>query len=242
MEWILKRVAYQPTRTLGYLYVNGDFFCYTLEDKVRPDGVKVWGETAIPSGRYSIAITFSNRFKRPMIQVLNVPMFSGIRVHPGVSEKNTHGCILVSRNRQGNVLHLEREACTILEDLLKREGQNKKATLLIVDDPTQVPQRPIQLPVASDVPEGSPVLANSLPPTWAQIEPPSYSKPNEPVPQSPAAPVSRLISFVAEVRIALAAMLAYIGGIDRRHILLGILAVVAVVSMIYLLKLYKEKT
>jgi hypothetical protein len=70
-------------------------FCYTLEDVVRPPGVKVQNETAIPAGIYTLAIDWSNRFQRYMPHVLNVPMFDGIRIHSGNRDVNTEGCPLV---------------------------------------------------------------------------------------------------------------------------------------------------
>ena len=81
---------------IGDLFIDGQFFCYTLEDERRPDGLKVYGETAIPVGTYNVKVTRSNRFKRLMPILLDVPMFSGIRIHGGNSSKDTLGCILVA--------------------------------------------------------------------------------------------------------------------------------------------------
>ena len=50
--------------TIGELLIDGEFFCYTLEDEVRADDTKVYGETAIPNGEYTVEITYSGRFKR----------------------------------------------------------------------------------------------------------------------------------------------------------------------------------
>lgn len=92
--------------TIGSLFLNGEFFCYTLEDKVRqPDKSdpnylnvakwKVKGETAIPAGAYPVIVSRSNRFQRDLPEVLGVPGFSGIRIHPGNTSEDTEGCILV---------------------------------------------------------------------------------------------------------------------------------------------------
>jgi len=83
---------------IGDLFINGEFFCYTLEDEKRADGVKVYGETAIPTGTYNVLLTKSNRFKRLMPLIVDVPMFSGIRIHGGNTSKDTLGCILVAFN------------------------------------------------------------------------------------------------------------------------------------------------
>jgi len=98
MKLELKRKALRETYTIGRLYIDGDGFCDTLEDKVRPDGVKIWGETAIPAGTYKVIITESARFKRRLPLLVDVPMFEGIRIHPGNTAVDTHGCILVGVN------------------------------------------------------------------------------------------------------------------------------------------------
>lgn len=87
--------------TAGRLLANGKFLCYTMEDEVREqDGLpvekwKIHGETAIPRGKYRVVLTMSPRFKRVLPEVLNVPGFTGIRIHRGNTAEHTHGCILV---------------------------------------------------------------------------------------------------------------------------------------------------
>ena len=101
MELNLYRHTYN-TRSdrniIGDLFIDGEFFCYTLEDERRADGVKVYGETAIPTGTYNVKVTKSNRFKRLMPLLLDVPLFKGIRIHGGNTSKDTLGCILVAFN------------------------------------------------------------------------------------------------------------------------------------------------
>lgn len=98
MELVLKRNESAKGATEGRLYINGDFECFTLEDqdrKLEEGGKKVQNDTAIPRGTYDVAITHSTRFKRKMPQLLNVPNFSGIRIHSGNTKDDTEGCILV---------------------------------------------------------------------------------------------------------------------------------------------------
>lgn len=92
------------TCTIGKLYIDGVDTCYTLEDVVRPEGEKVYGETAIPYGRYRVDVTFSNRFQRDLPLLLDVPNFSGIRIHPGNTAADTHGCLLVGMEQHGNTI------------------------------------------------------------------------------------------------------------------------------------------
>jgi len=102
----------KDTYTIGDMYIDyGDgegykFFSNTLEDKVRPtDESKIYGETAIPYGIYSLTITFSPKFNRLLPLVNNVPGFQGIRIHPGNTAEDTEGCILVGVNDQVGAIH-----------------------------------------------------------------------------------------------------------------------------------------
>lgn len=99
MELLLKRQKSSDKATLGELYIDGVFACFTLEDVVRdlkPDGTgKVQDDTAIGDGRYQVIIDFSQRFQKLMLHVLNVKWFTGIRIHSGNTDHDTKGCILV---------------------------------------------------------------------------------------------------------------------------------------------------
>ncbi len=99
MELELIRRDYGTKATEGELYINNIFECYTLEDVVRPAGIKIAGNTAISAGRYKIIIDLSDRFGRLMPHLLDVPMFVGIRIHSGNTDKDTEGCILVGRDK-----------------------------------------------------------------------------------------------------------------------------------------------
>jgi hypothetical protein len=105
MKIDVARFAHTASTTIGRLAVNGQFECYTLEDMVRPPGLrKVWGRTAIPAGSYEVAVTYSTRFHEFMPQLLNVPGFEGIRIHSGNTAADTAGCLLtgtaVAPNRE----------------------------------------------------------------------------------------------------------------------------------------------
>ena len=88
MEMILIRIAKRDTYTIGKLFMNGHYVCDTLEPKWRDVGIgrpghKIPGRTAIPEGRYAVAVSFSPKFKRWLPLLLNVPLFSGIRIQHG---------------------------------------------------------------------------------------------------------------------------------------------------------------
>lgn len=88
-----------PEYTIGKLYIDGQYFCDTLEDVVRAKGEKVYGKTAIPSGTYRVKKTFSPRFKKVLPEILEVEDFSGVRIHAGNTAKDTEGCVLLGLNK-----------------------------------------------------------------------------------------------------------------------------------------------
>ena len=98
----VKRVAGKEAFTPGRMYLNNGVFCHTCEDEDRrlEDGKeKVYGKTAIPRGRYRLVTSFSNRFQRVLPEVLDVPGFTGIRIHGGNTAEDSHGCVLVGKVR-----------------------------------------------------------------------------------------------------------------------------------------------
>ena len=107
MELFVERTPSQNGDTIGSLFIDGVRFCYTLEDEIREQpGVpveqwKVAGSTAIPQGHYHVIWTYSNRFKHNTLQVMDVPGFSGIRIHSGITDADTEGCLLVGYGLDG---------------------------------------------------------------------------------------------------------------------------------------------
>ena len=109
MNITLNRIAKKPKYTIGKLYIDGEYFCDTIEDTDRGltqtmtdaqvKSKKVYGQTAIPTGTYRVIISYSNRFKKQMPLLLNVPGFLGIRIHSGNTEKDTEGCLIVGKNK-----------------------------------------------------------------------------------------------------------------------------------------------
>lgn len=113
MKLLLHRQTFSDKSSVGTLYVNGLKECHTLEDRDRhleEGGEKVYGETAIPRNTYKVVITYSNRFKQPMPLLVDVPQFEGIRIHPGNTDQNTEGCILVGVGVGQDRLYNSRQA------------------------------------------------------------------------------------------------------------------------------------
>lgn len=129
--------------TISRLYVNGELFgCNTLEDTDR--GLKqdmtleeirkkkVYGQTAIPSGRYECVYTYSNRFKKMLPLLKGVPGFDGIRIHSGNSAKDTEGCILVGKNDKKGWVSNSRFWTDKLIQTMKTAWDKKEKVMIII--------------------------------------------------------------------------------------------------------------
>lgn len=119
MKLLLRRIACKPLYSIGKLYVDGAYFCDTIEDKdrglndsmseVKIRSAKVANETAIPTGTYNVTLNVqSPRFKNRaqyafckgyLPRLLNVKGFDGVLIHIGNTQKDSSGCILVGQNK-----------------------------------------------------------------------------------------------------------------------------------------------
>ena len=105
MKLELQRTTYTDISTIGKLFIDGKFFCYTLEDKDRGllDSMnlltikarKIFGVTAIPKGKYNLTVSMSNRFRRFLPEIHNVKGYEGIRIDRGNYAGDSLGCIIV---------------------------------------------------------------------------------------------------------------------------------------------------
>lgn len=138
MNLTLNRIFRGPDYTIGKLYIDGHYFCDTLEDPVRTlpascsntsEGIlcacpeKVYARTAIPAGTYKVTMQFSPRFKRVLPLLHDVPHFLGVLIHSGNDPGDTAGCILVGHNKvKGKVLE-SRAVSDKLNALLEKENE-----------------------------------------------------------------------------------------------------------------------
>lgn len=106
--------------TISDVLVNDKFECYCIEDTVRaPDQPKVPGKTAIPYGTYDLIVNMSNRFKKDLPLLLDVPNFAGIRIHTGNTSVDTEGCLIPGKIKQKGRVLQSREAFNALFDKIK---------------------------------------------------------------------------------------------------------------------------
>lgn len=142
MELNVKRIARKDGYTIGRLFINNEYFCDTLEDTDRGLSStmqvneilakKVKAQTAIPTGKYDVILTFSPRFKRVLPLLLNVKGYEGVRIHAGNTNKDTEGCLLVGENKaKGQVLNSRATLEKLMSILLDCEKRKEKVTILI---------------------------------------------------------------------------------------------------------------
>jgi hypothetical protein len=116
MKLTLKRRFLGDDYTIGSLYIEGEYFCDTLEDVDRGlvqsmplneiRKIKIPHETAIPTGTYRVVVNLSPAKKRMLPRLLDVPGFSGILIHRGNTKSDSSGCILVGENKvKGKVIN-----------------------------------------------------------------------------------------------------------------------------------------
>lgn len=152
MKILLKRIYKKEKYTIGNLYINNVFFCNTLEDTDRGltsqmsleeiKSKKIYGETAIPTGTYSINMnTVSPKFKdrawaKPYKGMLprleNVKGYDGVLIHTGNDQNSTSGCLLVGENKiKGKVINSTATFYELMTVLLKAKSVGESIELTI---------------------------------------------------------------------------------------------------------------
>lgn len=113
--------------THGKLYIEDIYFCDTIEDQERD--VKVQNQTAIPCGTYKVIVNKSTRFKKLMPLLLNVPNFTGVRIHSGNTKEDTEGCVLVGKKLKDGFIKSSR---VTFKELMSRLQGVKDITIEII--------------------------------------------------------------------------------------------------------------
>jgi hypothetical protein len=132
------RKWFSEKSTLGEMFIDGVFHCYTLEDKDRglqqTDSLvwiktkKIFGVTAIPYGTYHCKLTMSNRFQRVLPEIMDVKGFAGVRIHAGNSDVDTEGCVLLGKTKGYDRIFESRLA---VSEFLMKVANSRDFTLII---------------------------------------------------------------------------------------------------------------
>jgi hypothetical protein len=126
LDLILQREAPTSDDTLGVLFIDDRFVCFTLEDTLREvpgkpvESWKVYGQTAIPAGRYRVTIVpVGAPFNRNLPLLHDVPGYTGILLHPGATAGDTLGCILLGLQRATAMITSSRPACDLVQQQIE---------------------------------------------------------------------------------------------------------------------------
>lgn len=147
---ILRLIRFSPSSddTLGLLFIDGLFHSFTIEDEFRSE--KVQAETRIPEGAYEISLrtygSFHNRyskrfstFHKGMLELKNVPGFTDILIHPGNTEEDTEGCILVgdgimtNRDKNGSLIGSVDAYKSLYNQIVDALSNNEAVTIRVMD-------------------------------------------------------------------------------------------------------------
>jgi serine/threonine protein kinase len=150
MEIVVKRTYKGPKYTIGHLYIDGVYFCDTLEDPDRGlkdsmsldqiKKIKIKGDTCIPYGKYNVAMNiispkYSNLSKYPyaskangkMPRIMNIKGFSGVLIHAGNTQKDTEGCLLVGYNKvKGKVVNSQNTWSILYDKMIAKDSDYSK--------------------------------------------------------------------------------------------------------------------
>jgi hypothetical protein len=145
LEFILIRRYFKDTYTIGKIFTDQIPICDTLEDRVRElhdinhdndfddsgEG-KIYGQTAIPCGRYRIIMVYWRKHDRMAPMLLDVPGFKGILIHRGATDKDTEGCILVGENKiKGGLINSKYHVAQIEEMINEALSEKKEVWITI---------------------------------------------------------------------------------------------------------------
>jgi len=145
LELEILRKYFNDKYTIGRFFADQVRLCDTLEDKVRElhdinhDGDfddegegKIYGQTAIPCGRYQVIVTMSPKLKRRLPMIMNVLGFTGIRIHGGKNADWSEGCPLVGENKiKGGLINYKYWETYIVQLIDKATKEGKKTFITI---------------------------------------------------------------------------------------------------------------
>lgn len=131
MLLLLSRVAFKPDYTIGKLFINGTYFCDTLElPSFGKPGVNRNAKHCIQIGSYRVILSVSPKFGRVLPRLLNVPNFDGILLHEGNSVSDTSGCILLGFNTSIGRLTSSKRTVNYLTSLFEASVSRKEASFI----------------------------------------------------------------------------------------------------------------
>jgi len=137
-QFKVMRTWFTEVSTISKLFIEGNFKCFILEDATRDH--KIPDITAIPCGTYELIVSYSNKFKKHLPLLLNVPDYKGIRIHPGNSPSDTSGCLLpgIEKSDDDRKVFYSRKAFSDIFELLKVMCAHEKVWIQIMNEREEI--------------------------------------------------------------------------------------------------------
>lgn len=148
MEIRIDRAWKKRDYTISRVFIDGKRFgdgrnyCNALEDfdrgltsEMTVDeilAVKVYGKTAIPTGKYRVELSWSAKFKKVLPAVLAVKGFTGIRIHSGNTADDSLGCVLIGQNTKVGMVTESRYWMGLLQKAIADAIARKEKVWLVV--------------------------------------------------------------------------------------------------------------
>ena len=130
----LNRFKSDDIATIGKLYIDGIFQCYTLEDAFHEH--KIHGKTRIPAGKYTLALRHSPHFSpiygHDLIWLKDVPNYQYVLIHKGNEPKDTEGCVLVGRKYSLDMIQESKLAYDALYPVVAKSIKSGTPTFITV--------------------------------------------------------------------------------------------------------------
>lgn len=140
MNVLIERKWKKDAYTIGRVFIDDEFYANSMEDRDRGltkdmplkeiERIKVYGETAIPAGEYIVRMTYSPKYRRIMPEILDVPGWSGVRLHSMNTAKDSLGCIGFGKNDKPGWISNSRACMKAFEDRLRAEGGECKLRIV----------------------------------------------------------------------------------------------------------------
>ena len=153
LDLLIHRKWRKDTYTIGRFFARGKLLFNSLEDKDRGlvsfmaeetiKALKVPGKTAIPIGTYRLVLTVSEKFKTKawakkygglVPEIVGVPGYSGVRIHPGNKDADTEGCPLVGDNTAvGKLTNSVKRYCELMDYYIMpahEKGETMEITIM----------------------------------------------------------------------------------------------------------------
>ena len=149
MELLLKRTHKKENYTIGELFLDGKFFCNTIEglkasmSEQEIASKKVPSLTAIPLGTYNITLDVVSpkyskvktydRIQAKLPRLEKVKGYSGVLIHIGNTDRDSAGCILVgvANSSYTMVTNSTNTFFNLYEELKKAKNKGELLTIKI---------------------------------------------------------------------------------------------------------------